>query len=714
MILIVVLIFVLLTGYFLQGKDSGLLRLALLKSSLLLSGLFYISTELLSTFDLLTTMYVRVTWVIFTGIVLWVFIRNKAYSSLSFSSVWKALSPRENPLLLGLFILCIPLFFLAIYVPTNNNDSLNYHVSRVIYWIYNRDVNFFPTLNGRLLYYSPFAEYILLQLQLLTGKIWYSNLPQFFSMIGSGVVVSLMSDGLFARKSVRNLSVLLAFTLPIGLFESTTTQNDYVCTFYAVASVFWIAKMYQNLTWGNTFFFSLAFGFCGLTKYSGWVFIAPFLIFYTVCILKKYHLRSIQYVPLALMVCAFILTPFIHRNLETFHAPLGPQKGQELYYDVMQEHFGVRESLVSTVKNIGTAAALPIPFMNKAIRKGVQKISHLLGKDLNDKQDNYLGLEYSNSFSFFEDRASNPVHFRLFILSVLFAFFVPDKRRNFTYLGLVWISFILFSTLFKWQPWHSRMELVWWILMAPLLGNIYSHLLKLRILRYGLMAVLVAYSCIIIFLNPSKQLVPIEKKAIAMPSFYSNYDLSLLRKEPDLQKVINDNTRYLTDYDLNFYMPTERMNLSQRDKSRIIDLLNFPTTQTIFQKSYEERMYPNDLTIYHQISGMLAHIQKPNARIAVSFLAGTHEFLILYPLYQLPQVVSIQNIAYPSSLSRTPHTSDTYAYDYLITNNFSLYAQIDSSTVQNLYDFAYFRLYEFKNRQHKKYEVSDILKDFSM
>lgn len=717
MILLLALLYISLTGYFLpKGNSAGtpVLRLAFLKATIVLSGLFYVSTELLSVLGRIDVLSARIFWgaTAISGLIL-TLKKQPGFLRIIYDRIKLFFSQKEY-LLYTILALCIPLLFLTLYIPTTNNDSLNYHVSRVIYWIYNHDVEYFPTLNGRQLYYSPFAEYMILQLQLVSNKIIYSNLPQFVSMIGSCVTVSLISEKLFLSKAARNLSVLLAFTLPIGLFESTTTQNDYVCAFYAIVSVYFIMELYERLSWGNILLFSTTLGLCGLTKYTGWVFASPFLLFYGILILKKYQFQVVRYLPAALGVFIVILAPFTKRNLDTFHSPLGPKAGEELYYDVMNHDIHPINTISTTIKNVGTAAATPVTFINKVIKKTATFSNQILGKDIDDKKENFLGLPYSNSFSFHEDRASNFIHFWLFLLAVIPVFFIAERKKALIYLGLLWTSFILFSTLFKWQPWHSRMELIWFIMMMPFLGYVYSDFFHKKIFTYILNGALLLYALVIILLNPSKQLIPVMNLSAAMPSFFSEYDMKMLEKNPVLQKKAKENTKELKELGLNFYLSKDTLNYTEKDKQQILQALDFPKNLSIYQKSYIERMMPLDMTVYHQMNSMMKYIDQPNARIGLSLLAGTREFLVLYPLSLHKDVVSVKNIAYPKSLAHTPHTLDEYAYDYLLTNNFLLFDKIDSQSVDAIYDFAYFKLYKFRQPQTRKYEVMDILQDFSM
>lgn len=717
MIVIFILLYITLIGIFISNdihSEKSVLRVAFVKATIVLSTLFYVSTEVLSALDAISTFPSIILWVIFTLITVYISWRNRPdFLQIIYSRI-RFFFQEKDYLLYGILIACIPLLFLTLYVPTTNNDSLNYHVSRVIYWIYNQDVDFFPTLNGRQLYYSPFAEYIILQLQLVTQKIWYANLPQFMSMIGTCVIVSLISEQLYHHRLVRNISVFLMFTLPIGLFESTTTQNDYVATLYTIASIYFLMQSYRRLQWSSIILFSLSLGLSGLTKYSGWVFASPFYLFFAVLILKKYRLQIVKYIPVILVVYTLIVTPFAIRSVKNFDSLLGPKKGDELYYDVKNDYFHPINTISTTIKNMGTAAATPIPIINQFI-KNVVVISHrILGEDVDDKQVNFLGLPYSNSFSFHEDRASNFIHFWLFILAIVPLFFVKRRRENLIYLGLLWSSWILFSTFFKWQPWHSRMELIWFALLMPFLANIYVDFLKKQWIRYLLFGTMSVHALLVILVNPSKQIIPLMNLSRMMPSFFSENDMKLLAKNEALKSKVEENTTALKEFGLSFYLAKDQVNYTDQEKEDILNHLNFPRNQSIYQKSYVERMMPLDMTIYHQMQQMMKQINLPNARIGTSFLAGTREFLVLYPLSIHPNVRIIKNIAYPKSLAQTSHAKEEYTYDYLLTNNFQIFDQMDLSTVEEVYDFAYFKLFKFHQPQQRKYLVKDILQDFTM
>src|SRR5690242_18911992 len=65
---------------------------------------------------------------------------------------------------------------IAIVAPPNNWDSTTYHMARVLNWIQQESVNHFPTYNLRQIELNPWAEYAILQFQLLSGGDYLANL----------------------------------------------------------------------------------------------------------------------------------------------------------------------------------------------------------------------------------------------------------------------------------------------------------------------------------------------------------------------------------------------------------------------------------------------------------------------------------------------------------------------------------------------------------
>ena len=91
-----------------------------------------------------------------------------------------ALRSSVAPYLLPMIAL---LYVVAIVYPSNNYDSMTYHMARVVFWIQERSVDFYPTINHRQNGLGPGAEYLILILQLFSGGDWFANSVQTMALV---------------------------------------------------------------------------------------------------------------------------------------------------------------------------------------------------------------------------------------------------------------------------------------------------------------------------------------------------------------------------------------------------------------------------------------------------------------------------------------------------------------------------------------------------
>src|SRR5580765_5791552 len=69
----------------------------------------------------------------------------------------------------------------ALLSPPNTWDAMQYHLPRIVHWIQNRSVAFYPTHELKQLHMAPGAEYAMLQLHALWGGDRLDNLVQWFA-----------------------------------------------------------------------------------------------------------------------------------------------------------------------------------------------------------------------------------------------------------------------------------------------------------------------------------------------------------------------------------------------------------------------------------------------------------------------------------------------------------------------------------------------------
>ncbi|MCB9034380.1 MAG: hypothetical protein H6553_11115 [Chitinophagales bacterium] len=698
------MLLLLLFLFFIRNEKLPSIQLlfeSLIKAYLSSSLIVLINVELCSLFNLLNHVTLLAVYMLeLLIVVVFIFPRYKNIINIIMSIV-----KRKKKIYFYLFLFSVfVLLFLAIFIPTTNNDSISYHMPRVFYWMQNHNVNFYPTLNGRQLFSSPFAEYLILQNTLLSNSEYYNNLPQLLAMFMSCVTVYLITIQLSNKKKTALIGMLFCFCLPMGIFQSTTTQNDYVVAAYSIILLYYILISFkEGITLSNSIFFGVALVLTGLTKFTGWILISPFLCFYGLKILFRHKIKSIKLIVITGLL-TLLLLPSFYRNYNSFNNVIGPKMSEPLSVPVTMTNLSLKDGISNTIKNIAVSSAVPFAPINRISKKIVYKIHKLIVVNVNKKWNNYNNIPFSNNFIFHEDGVSNFIHLILFLFSLICLCFIKYNKLLKIYALLLVSSYLLFSILLMWQPWHNRLELPWFVILCPYLALFIS---EFKCFKYIIISLMIFFMIPCLLLNPSKPIINVFGKKHYQPIFFSGEDLKILKQKNATLFNAIDNSLTKNNFNGIVFYTTENDTI----KNRISKEIDFNYPRSIFKKTYNERMFANDITIYHQIKNMNILIDN-NTNIAMSILAGTPEYAILYSLRENKKVHQIQNIGVLSSLKNLPNATKPFEYDYLITNNFLLEKQINKNNIDSIYDFAYFRLYHFKTRQHKKYIVQDVLQDF--
>ena len=141
-------------------------------------------TEVLSTFTLITYGWLVAFWsVVLLGSTSFV-ITLMRRQNLVVPSPSLTLPSRAVPFLSGLVLIVTLTGLTAFLSAPNVSDSMVYHMSRVVHWIQDRNVSFYPTHSIKQLYMNPWAEFAIMHLQILSSGDRFANFVQWFSMIG--------------------------------------------------------------------------------------------------------------------------------------------------------------------------------------------------------------------------------------------------------------------------------------------------------------------------------------------------------------------------------------------------------------------------------------------------------------------------------------------------------------------------------------------------
>ena len=338
------LVYLLLAGTLLgRSRPDRLTTLALgealLPAAVFCGAVVVVSAEGLSLIHGLNTAAVAAVWVVL-GIV----IGLRGWRSGALRSAWSAL--RSTPIsfsgwewvLLGAMgVFALTVLLVAWISPPNNVDSLLYHVVRTAHWAQSGSLEHYATARQNQLLKPIWAETAILHLRLLWGGDRPSNLVQWTSMLFSVFGVAVLAARLGVSRGGQILAAAFVMSLPAGILQSSSTQNDYVVALWSVCTAFYVlTSKYRDLTRLELLGLALVLGIGFLTKGTFYVYGPPLMVWYLLSRLRSRGLRSVLVEGAALaLIAAALNAGFWARNLQTYGGPYGPS-------DFLQRNLGIR------------------------------------------------------------------------------------------------------------------------------------------------------------------------------------------------------------------------------------------------------------------------------------------------------------------------------------------------------------------------------------
>jgi hypothetical protein len=446
-------------------------------------------TEILSGLNLLKFEWVTILWLSVDIILVLTYFRQfRKKPKLKFHKLFNL--PFFSHLILGGVALIVTLVGLvAIVAAPNHSDSMEYHMSRVASWMQNHSVAHYATFTLEQLYQNPWSEFAIMHFQILSGGDRFANLIQWGSMVGSLVGVSSIAKQLGANLRGQILATVFCVTIPMGILQASSTNNDYVVSFWLVCFAYsTLSIVKEGISTMNTFLLGASLGLAILTKGTAYIYAFPFCIWLAFWGIK--NLRWQIWKPIALVFAIVLLLNFGHyiRNLTLFSSPLGKGTGET------NKVFSTTIFISSTLKNLALHADIVrhlslehfIPPITGAIEKIIKIIHGFLGIDINDPRlmNPKSPKFYVPRLSIYEDTAGNPIHLALILLSSI-VFLANKKLRQqsnlVNYFLVVSAGFFLFCFLFTWSPWRCRLHLPLFILFSAFVGVILSKFFSYRI-----------------------------------------------------------------------------------------------------------------------------------------------------------------------------------------------------------------------------------------
>jgi hypothetical protein len=494
-----------------RQRGSGW-RGAILSASVIWGTLLTAITEVLSWFSGLNLGWLVVCWgvVCVGGAFTYYRLVQTEPKNAQFE---KPFSKTERPklgvfpivVLGGVVGIAIAVGVVAVVAPPNTWDSMTYHMSRVANWIQNGNIAHYPTYFLPQLFHPPFAELVILHLQILSGGDYLANLVQWFSMVGCLVGMSLIAQQLGANWQGQILTAVVVVTIPMGILQASSTQNDYAVAFWIVCLAHFVIQSVQDkLTLGNAAKIGASLGLAILTKSSGYTHAFPFLVWLFAAKLPKFRWQLWKpLVTVGAIALALNLNHYL-RNIDVFGSPLGTTPSFARHYSI--EVYSLPTFISNVVRNLSLHVDI-VRYFNLQqfitpttglIEKAIRLLHGVLGVDMNDPRITYPAGSYQvPGISFDENVAGNPLHLLLVLVAIALFFsfkHLRNQRLLLTYAGAIVGAFLLLCLLLKIQPYHSRHHLALFILFAAFVGTVFSQVINDRIVN--VLAVVILVSCL--------------------------------------------------------------------------------------------------------------------------------------------------------------------------------------------------------------------------
>lgn len=450
-------------------------RMAILEAYVVLGFLLWCITEALGAFRAITLAGLAVAWGI-VGVGAAVFalraskptLRNGLVAELrKLRSKIKSL-PAPGVALLAYFLFAVAILAaIAAQAAPNTWDSMTYHLSRVMHWQQDQSLDFYATAIQRQLSFGPLAEMAILHLQILAGNDRLANFVQLLAMLGCVVGATLAVERLGGSRRAQYFGALALLTLPMGILQATSTQNDYVLSLWCICfTVFALMLLDVEKRSGLVALTGAALGLAVLTKATAAFFVAWPGIWLAFGLVRRTRLDAWKALVAILGVAVLIAAPQSLRNLRLYGNPLGMTSGRELG-TLANEGYTLPMLASNILRNVGLQLASPSEGLNRSLESIIQRGHAIIGQDVNDPRTTWHGLSFHVVFSMFEDSAGNPLH----VLLAFAAFLLLPRLKSGRAVGYalcVTAGFLVFCLWLKWQPWNSRLDLPLLVLSMPL------------------------------------------------------------------------------------------------------------------------------------------------------------------------------------------------------------------------------------------------------
>jgi len=456
-------------GWSVTAQDIGCHK-AFLWGTLLFGAFIVWGTELLSAFHLLRPGVIRGTLLLLPTFLAWGTLRERLGWPNCGRPSAKTLVKLSYPMFAGAILLVQ-----AWFSPPNTIDAFTYHLARVIHWAQNASLAPYPTHIIRQIYQAPGAEEVLLWLRLAVGNDQLANFVQLMAW-SSGLVALYALARRLAPQSSPWWAVWVGATLPIGLVEAASTQNDLVLAYWILLTVFFLLEYKADGRWSDAIAASLAFGLSINTKSTAYLWLGVFGLGFLLLLARRQQFK------LALvggLLGLSLIAGHGVRNMEVFGSPVGSPTLRRAYLnEVYSPQAWLSNASRQMLVHFGFPQAHGYTFFLDQHR--AEQLAHrfheALGVDESWPKTTWGGHKFHviSQRTPTEDTTGSPYHLVLMVCASLLAFRKgsPILRK---YVAAVWLAWGVFVLMLKWQLWIVRLQIPWFLLLVPVVAWALGH-----------------------------------------------------------------------------------------------------------------------------------------------------------------------------------------------------------------------------------------------
>jgi hypothetical protein len=458
-------------------------RVALVRSLLTCATAVVVITECLSALGGLDRSGVAICWSVLLGL------------PLVFGLIKPAIPRPDRFVVAGVFtitLMCGLIAWTAMASPPNSADAMAYHMPRIVYWVQNKSVAFFPTTYLNQIMMQPVTEYIGLHLYLLSGGDGLINLVQVAGYLGGIVAVSSIAGLLGATPRVQTVAALFCATLPNAILQASGAKNDALLAFWLASMVMCAGRWIRSRSSADLVFTALALGLALGTKGTAYLFAPPFLLAIAMAVGRP-KLRDLSVAAFALIGGVLLInTPQYLRNIDLSGSILGTSSAQgDGVYRWRNETLGWKATVSNVLRNASEQLGGRSETWNQSVYRNVLRAHRWLGLDPQDPNTTWRYAEFVPPVNAnHEANANNRWHLLILAAAIAIAFWRRDKRWLLYATG-PFVGFLAFCFYLKWQPYFSRLEMPLFVIAAPL-GAFAIASLRPAVLQIALCLILVS------------------------------------------------------------------------------------------------------------------------------------------------------------------------------------------------------------------------------